>query len=137
MSRAVQRVVLDTNALISRLLVPGSTPAKAVTRALRESELLVSEQTLKELADVLSRRKFDRYVSHEERQTLFRHLSRVAVYIPVFQRITACRDERDNKFLELAVCGQADVIVSGDSDLLDLHPFRGISILCPADYLAL
>ena len=51
--------------------------------------------------------------------------------------IRACRDPKDDKFLEVAVHGSADVIVTGDSDLLDLHPFRGIAILTPADYLNL
>jgi hypothetical protein len=52
-------------------------------------------------------------------------------------RIRACRDSRDDKFLEVAVHGHADLIVTGDRDLLDLHPFRGIGILTPAAYLEL
>jgi len=51
------------------------------------------------------------------------------------ERITACRDPRDDKFLEVAVAGQADVIVSGDEDLLVLHPFAGIPIVPPAAFL--
>jgi putative PIN family toxin of toxin-antitoxin system len=50
--------------------------------------------------------------------------------------IRACRDPRDDKFLEVAVHGRADLIVTGDTDLLALHPFRGISILTPAEYVA-
>jgi putative PIN family toxin of toxin-antitoxin system len=55
--------------------------------------------------------------------------------IPILSSIQACRDPRDDKFLEVAVHDQADLIVTGDCDLLDLHPFRGISILSPAAYL--
>ena len=51
------------------------------------------------------------------------------------QHVQACRDPRDNKFLEVAVNGRADILVSGDKDLLALHPFRGIDIITPADYL--
>jgi predicted nucleic acid-binding protein len=51
--------------------------------------------------------------------------------------IRACRDPRDDKFLEAAVHGHADLILTGDRDLLDLHPFRAIAILTPAAYLDL
>lgn len=53
---------------------------------------------------------------------------------PIRKRIRACRDPKDDKFLELAVSGNADVIVTGDKDLLALHPFRGIAILTPLDF---
>jgi predicted nucleic acid-binding protein len=56
--------------------------------------------------------------------------------IDVLQRIRVSRDPKDDKFLEAAVNGRADVIVTGDKDLLDLDPFRGIAIVTPADYLA-
>jgi predicted nucleic acid-binding protein len=49
--------------------------------------------------------------------------------------VTDCRDERDNKFLEVALSGNAKVILTGDQDLLILHPWRNISILTPAMYL--
>jgi uncharacterized protein len=44
-------------------------------------------------------------------------------------------DPSDNKFLEAAVAGQADYIVSGDNDLLSLNPFRGIPIIKPAEFI--
>ncbi|WP_459868116.1 putative toxin-antitoxin system toxin component, PIN family [Endothiovibrio diazotrophicus] len=50
--------------------------------------------------------------------------------------MTECRDPKDNKFLELAVAGGASALITGDQDLLALHPFRGIPILAPADFLA-
>ncbi len=56
-------------------------------------------------------------------------------FTPITETITACRDPKDDKFLELAVSGQADLIISSDNDLLVLHPFRGISILKPAAFL--
>ena len=56
-------------------------------------------------------------------------------FIPITETITACRDPKDDKFLEFAVSGQADLIISSDNDLLVLHPFRGISILKPVAFL--
>ncbi len=127
--------MVDTNALISRLLLPASVPGRAVRKAVDEAQLLVSESTLEELADVLSRSKFDPYVTIEERQEFLRLLGRIVELVPIVHVVRACRDPKDDKFLEVAVNGEADVIVTGDDDLLALNPFRGIAILAPAAYL--
>jgi putative PIN family toxin of toxin-antitoxin system len=133
MARA--RIVFDTNALVSRLLLANSVPAQAVHKAVNEAQLLVSDATMTELADVLARPKFDAYVSLEDRQQFFRLLGRIAEMVPVVHTIRACRDPRDDKFLELAVNGDAGLIVTGDEDLLALHPFRGIPVITPAAYV--
>lgn len=130
------RVVLDNNALVSRLLLPDSVPGRAVRKAVDEAQLLVSEATLSELADVLGRRKFDRYVTVEDRMRFLLLLGSVAELVPIGYAIRACRDPRDDKFLELAVNGQAACIVTGDRDLLALHPFHGVSIVSPGAYVA-
>jgi uncharacterized protein len=129
------RIVVDTNALVSRLLLAESVPAHAVRKAVDTGLLLVSEATMDELADVLSRRKFDRYISMEDRQGFIRLLGRVAEMVPIVYPIRASRDPRDDKFLEVAVNGSAALIVTGDADLLALHPFQQTAILSPADYL--
>jgi putative PIN family toxin of toxin-antitoxin system len=51
------------------------------------------------------------------------------------ETISECRDPKDNKFLELAVCGKADFIISGDEDLLVLNPFRNIQMITPDSFL--
>ena len=130
-----ERIVADTNLLVSRLLLPQSLPAQAVRKAVDEGQLLVSDATLGELADVLSRAKFDPYVSLEDRQDFIRVLNRVAERIIVTAPIKACRDPKDDKFLEVALNGEANLILTGDRDLLALHPFRGVDILSPRDYL--
>ena len=130
-----ERIVADTNLLVSRLLLPQSLPAKAVRKAVDEGQLLVSDATLGELADVLSRAKFDPYVSIEDRQDFIRVLNRVAERVIVTAPIKACRDPKDDKFLEVALNGEANLILTGDHDLLALHPFRGVDILSPREYL--
>jgi uncharacterized protein len=130
-----QRIVADTNALISRLLLPGSTPARAVHRAVDEGALLFSKGTLEELTGVLNRPKFDRYVSIEDRRQFLRLLGGVSEVVAVKAPITICRDPRDNKFLETAFDGNASIIITGDRDLLILDPFREIRILSPAGFL--
>ncbi|HVT54331.1 MAG TPA: putative toxin-antitoxin system toxin component, PIN family [Dongiaceae bacterium] len=130
-----RRVVIDTNTYVSRLLIPGSAPARAVDKVLNDAVPLLSDATLEELADVLSRRKFDRYVTLEERKTFIHLLASVAALVPIVQRIQACRDPKDDKFLELALNGEADLIITGDKDLMALDPFHGVRIMTPARYL--
>lgn len=132
-----QRIVVDTNAPISRLLLPHSVPGRAVAKAVDSGQLLASEATMNELADVLSRPKFDRYLTLEERQQFLVLLGRVVDLVPVLRSIQICRDPRDDKFLEAPVNGSAGLIVTGDADFVVLHPFMGISILTPNAYLQL
>ncbi len=97
--------------------------------------MLISETTFAELADVLARPKFTPYVSMSDRQQFIRQLGRVSEMVPITRIMRECRDPKDDKFLELAVNGRADVIITGDKDLLALNPFCGIPILTPAQYL--
>ena len=133
---STERVVLDTSAVVSHLLLPDSVPDLAVKRTLAESRILVSAATMDELARVLARKKFDRYVTVAHREAFLRLVGQAAQWVTIVQLVRACRDPRDDKFLEVAVNGQADLVISGDGDLLALHPFRGIPILAPAAYLA-
>ncbi len=61
---------------------------------------------------------------------------RDAEVVDVTENIAECRDPKDDRFLELAVDGNATCIVSGDSDLLVLNPFRGVRILTPQEFIA-
>jgi putative PIN family toxin of toxin-antitoxin system len=72
----------------------------------------------------------------EARQKFLESLSDALEPVSVHTHLQFCRHSKDDKFLELAIDGRADVIITGDKDLLVLHPFRGIAILSPADYLA-
>jgi putative PIN family toxin of toxin-antitoxin system len=131
------RVILDTNVLISRLLIPGSVAGRAVSRLLHNAQVLVSEATLSELAQTLCREKFNPYVTLEDRQEFFGLYARIAEWVPVTTIVRICRDPTDDKFLELAVDGAATLLITGDRDLLALSPFRSIAILTPADVLAM
>jgi putative PIN family toxin of toxin-antitoxin system len=133
--RTRQRVVVDTNLLVSRLLAAESIPGQAVREARRRGRLLVSEATLSELVDVLAREKLDRYISLEQRQQFLRQLGRVAELVPIIRLVRECRDPKDDMFLEVALNGSADVIITGDADLLQMHPWRGVTILSPIKYM--
>jgi len=131
-----QRVVVDTNVLVSRVLVEQSRPGQAVREAENRARLLASEETLEEFRSVLLRPKFDRYAGRTLRKEFFDRYLRIVEIIAIPSPIVACRDPKDDKFLSLAFFGEADHLISGDADLLALNPFRGIKILQPADYLA-
>lgn len=132
----VGRYVIDTNTLVSRLLLSGSIPAKAVHKAIRSGDLLFSSATLRELGEVLRRPKFDRYLEPADRDKFIRLLARLAIMVEITHPVQNCRDPKDDKFLEAAFNGRADAVISGDADLLELHPFRGIPILSPREFLS-
>jgi len=62
-------------------------------------------------------------------------LDAVSEYVPIVNRPMGCRDPEDDKFLETAVNGNADCLITGDKDLLIMHPFQGIPVLLPAQGL--
>jgi len=131
------RVVFDTNVVISAMLLPLSVPRRALDRAMREGRPLISAATTTELDEVIHLPRFDKYLSEEERIEFLTTLVHEAELVNVVETVTDCRDPRDNKFLELAVSGRATHIVTGDSDLLVLHPFRGIIVVSPNSFLTL
>jgi uncharacterized protein len=96
----------------------------------------MSMEIVWELAGVLRREKFDRFLSLGRRDELVAKTILQSEFVATSATITDCRDPDDNKLLELAIDGRAAAIVSGDADLLILHPFRGIPILSARDYLS-
>jgi len=123
------RIVVDTNALISRALIPSSVAAQALSMVESSHLWLVSEATMKELAEVLLRPKFALYITGEQVAGLLARLDSIAETVPILHHVTACRDPKDDTFLDVAINGNANGIITGDADLLALHPFRGIAIL--------
>lgn len=131
------RTIIDTGVVVSALLLPRSLPRQAFDVAAARGRLLVSDETIAELNDVLRRPKFDKYVSETRRLEFLAALVREAEVIDVVDVVTDCRDPKDNRFLELALSGRGSHIVTGDSDLLVLHPFRGIAIVTPQSFLTM
>jgi putative PIN family toxin of toxin-antitoxin system len=98
---------------------------------------LLSFSVLAELYEILSRKQFSPYVDEDDIRKFVATVTREAQWVEEKVKITACRDPKDDKFLELAVSGSATHIVTGDSDLLVLNPFQGISIVTPGGFLEL
>lgn len=128
------RVVVDTNIFVSAALSEKSLPALAVYLVERRCRLLKSTVTEQELLQVMARPHLAGLIAPPFLEWLSKMLA-AAESVTITEQVTECRDPKDNKFLELALNGRADVIVSGDSDLLILNPFRGISIVQPAAFM--
>ena len=129
------RCVFDTNVIISALLFENSKPAQAFQYALANGEVLLSLDLLEELNEVLGRKKFNRYVTNEEREEFLETLIERAVLIEIVENIQECRDPKDDKVLELALNGEAQYIITGDRDLLVLNPFRNVRVITVEDFL--
>lgn len=131
------RFVFDTNVIVSATLFNASVPGKAFLSALDRGTILLSQAVIHELADVLSREKFNRYVTVEEREAFLEALIREAELVEIVDEIKVCRDPKDDRILELAVNGRASFVVTGDDDLLVLNPFQDISIVTASALLDL
>jgi putative PIN family toxin of toxin-antitoxin system len=128
-------VVFDTNVLMSTIMVHGGVPQRAFLKALQHGRIAQSLSTLNELRTVLERKKFDKYVSREERNLFLTNMVLESVLVIIHEQIAICRDPKDDKFLELAVNADANIIITGYEDLLALHPFRNIPILNPSAFV--
>lgn len=129
------RIVFDTSVIVSAVLLPRSIPRRAFDQAQDEGKVLISEETVDELNTVLRRDRFERYVTAIQRLEFLAELIEKAEWVHVTAVVFECRDPKDNKFLELAISGRATHLISGDKDLLVLHPFRGIQIVTPQVFL--
>ncbi|HNS03103.1 MAG TPA: putative toxin-antitoxin system toxin component, PIN family [Anaerolineae bacterium] len=134
------RAVVDTNILVRAVIRPQGSVGPILQRLRRRDyTLLLSRETLDEVVEVLHRPRLRvKYGLSDNvlRATLRLIVIRSEMIHPGIQ-IVVCRDPKDDKFLEVAVAGQADVIVSGDDDLLVLNPYAGIPIVPPRQFLTM
>jgi len=132
-----ERLVIDSNAWIAALISPTGTARQLVDAVLdNDLDILMSEATFAELVSRLDRPKFNRYREPETWNVFLSELVELALWHEDAGTATGIsRDADDDKFLALAVTGQADAIISGDSDLLELVTHEGIPVLTPAQFL--
>ena len=127
--------VIDTNVLVSSILIKKSSSDAVLKKARSSGNLLFSEVTFQELQTVLSRSKFDRYVSLQVRSEFIFRLRLESELVEILEKVDLCRDEKDNKFLEVAINGKADYLITGDNDLLVLRPFEDVKIMTVNEFL--
>ena len=121
--------VFDTNVLVSALFDVSGIPGQALLKARSSGILVISDEVAAEYIAVFSRKKFDKYLPVSYRFAFIENIISNALPVPVETKIVACRDPKDDKFLSLAFAAKSVCIVSGDADLLAMHPFQDVKIL--------
>ena len=127
------KCVVDTNVLISAALTKG-TPFLILEHLIKNNALIFSKETISELSSRITQPKFDKYVSAEDHEAYVNNLILSADLVIIDNLIQGCRDRDDDKFLETAVKGDAQFIISGDQDLLTMHRFEGIDIVTVQEF---
>lgn len=135
------KAVIDTSCLLSAALRPRSIPDRAVKLAISTCQVYTCTEHIAEVEAVFRRPRFNCYIDLESRLSLLQNFRTNALFCIVTKSTLielrgCCRDESDEFLLALALTAHANVIVSSDHDLLVLHPWRGIPILTPAQFLA-
>jgi putative PIN family toxin of toxin-antitoxin system len=132
-----ERLVIDSNVWIAALISPTGAARQLVDAVLdHDIDILMSEETFAELVSRLDRPKFDRYRETQAWNLFLSELVELSSWHEDAGTAAGIsRDADDDKFLALAVTGQADAIISGDSDLLELVTLEGIPVLTPAKFL--
>lgn len=147
----VERVVCDTNVLISAAIVPHGNARAVVDIVLRHGRLLMAEAVFVELATRLARPKFERYVTAEMREEYLQLVRLASEWVAISGRVMGVRDPDDDKVIETAIAGRAGALVTGDGDILALRPvgenalvlkledalFKDVAILKPSEFLRL
>ena len=129
-------IVFDASSLVGTAIGADSVPRRALHKARGQDRFALSKAVLAEVVDVLHRPRLARFIDPALRDELLDLLVSGAAWFDPAERVTDCRDPKDNKYLELAMAASASTIVSSDTDLLVLHPWRGVQILRPVEYLA-
>ena len=130
-------IVFDASVVVSAAFKMDGVPERALLLAEEVDVFALSAAVDAEFTEVLARPRFARAIPCERYELVLSVLRGQAVWFEPSERVTDCRDPKDDKYLELALAAGAETIVSGDEDLLVLHPWRGVLILRPADYLSL
>lgn len=128
------RCIVDTNVFVSTLIRSQRKTRHVLDWILDNGTLLYSFPVISEFTKVIQRPKF-RTISQISIQQLVRDITINGEKIDIKETLKVCRDPKDDMFLELAVNGNADYLITGDNDLLSLNPFREIMILTPNDFL--
>jgi uncharacterized protein len=128
------RLVLDTNVLVSAILSPNSVSAKVLNWGEDNGIILYSAATLTELLSVLRRSKFAKYIDSDDIEGLAVRINTAWFPVEILKEVKLCRDTKDDKFIEVALNGNASHLVTGDADLLVLHPIQNIPVINPRTF---
>ncbi|MBA4304377.1 MAG: putative toxin-antitoxin system toxin component, PIN family [Sphingobacteriaceae bacterium] len=134
MKNKAVRIILDTNLWISFLISKDFSKLDELLFT-KQCTLVFSQELLEEFISVAERPKFRRFFSSTDMEAILETIDQFADFIRVESKIDICRDSKDNFLLSLAVDGQADYLITGDSDLLDLRQVGSTTILPITEFL--
>lgn len=134
MQNKVSRIIIDTNLWISFLITKDFAKLDEILFS-RHGILVFSQELLDEFLEVARRPKFRRFFSSADIEELLETIEEYADFVKVHSKIEICRDPKDNFLLSLSVDGNADYLLTGDKDLLDLTKFAETEILTISDFL--
>ncbi|MDE1725893.1 MAG: putative toxin-antitoxin system toxin component, PIN family [Thaumarchaeota archaeon] len=131
------RIVLDTNILVSAMIVDGKQRALLNTIITKNHKLIISKKIIEEFVKVTAESKIRKYATKEEVARFLHNLSLISTLVPVRSRVKAVRDEKDNPILATAYDGYASYLVTGDDDLLTLKKFKRVKIVKAIEMLTI
>ncbi len=134
MINSSMRLVLDTNVLVSAILSPSSISAKVLNWGEDNGFILYSDATLTEFLSVLGRSKFSKYIDHEDIDGLSIRIKTVWLFVEILNQVQLCQDPKDDKFIDLALNGDASYLITGDNDLLVLNQIADTSVINPRTF---
>ena len=134
MQNKVSRIIIDTNLWISFLITKDFTKLDEIIFS-KESILVFSDELLDEFIEVAKRPKFRRFFSRLDIEEMLETINEYADFVKVQTKVEICRDLKDNFLLSLSIDGNADFLLTGDKDLLDLTKFGEAQIITISEFL--
>lgn len=134
MQKKYSRIVIDTNLWISFLITKDFRKLDEIIFS-KHAILVFSQELIEEFLEVARRPKFRRFFSAADIEELLETISDYADFVNVHSHIEVCRDAKDNFLLSLSLDGEADFLLTGDKDLLDLTKFGGTAIVTITEFL--
>lgn len=134
MQNKVSRIIIDTNLWISFLITKDFTKLDEIIFS-RNGILIFSQELLDEFLEVARRPKFRRFFSSTDIEEILETIEEYAEFVKVQTQIEVCRDPKDNFLLSLSIDGNADVLLTGDKDLLEINKFGETIILTISEFL--
>src|SRR5690606_5090258 len=136
MENESKKVIIDTNLLISFLISKNYTSLDEILFS-GNCVLIFSEELLDEFLTVIKRPKFRRFFTQEDTEYLIETIQEYAKFVEVKSKVNVCRDKKDNFLLSLSKDVNADYLITGDMDLLELKEFESTKIISMSEFLGL
>ncbi|MBS3772081.1 MAG: putative toxin-antitoxin system toxin component, PIN family [Bacteroidales bacterium] len=123
-----KKVILDTNLWISFLIKHDySFLDKYIEKG--KVKLIFYEELIQEFLTVATRPKFQKFFTDDDIQNIIQTFDQYGILIKVTTEVNICRDFKDNFLLNLAIDSNADYLVTGDEDLLEINNIQETKIL--------